>query len=217
MIPGAPAALMMASSAGIPTDYIASWTSVSGNTLVDDTGVYNGTIYGSPAVTNNIITFSGAGGQYVKVPSFVIGSKVVTISAKFSILNYSTNRALFETGISGANNGLIIYGASSGSLLTMRIYRIASRLETKAIGTDIKHCIFTFDNPNNDILLYDFTGAVPTTITSVGVAADTDFITQDFYIGGKTNFWFAGDLYPKTRIYNRALTEAERTALFNEV
>lgn len=61
MIPGALSMMSMSRSAGIPMDYIARYVSadITGTTLVDKTGNYNGTLVGAVKLGGKLLHFDG--------------------------------------------------------------------------------------------------------------------------------------------------------------
>lgn len=218
MIPGGMAALIMGQQS-LLNGCIASWTTVSGTTLVDDMGNYNGTIYGSPTITNNIITFDGLN-DYVKFNSVAYSSKVITISYR-STSNNLTNKVVLESSAassSNANTWAIFRASGVESFLASR-RNVGTRDETYPAGDNLVHRIVEFDNANNEIKVWVSSGEVTMTVKTVGTAQDFNFGTYDLYMGARagSSLFYAGDIYPYTRIYNKSLTESERNALINEV
>lgn len=213
-----------ASGASIPTDNLVlhyTMDNIAGATLVDEVGSYNGTISGATTTagkSGNALSFDGVN-DYVDCGSGA-GS---TVTGSFTICLWADSTA------SGGRVYLGKYAAvpaffEMGQTNDDKFYlRIASDATTNVLVND--PVALTTYGAGFQFLLGEYDGSVLrlyvnnalvaslTTARNASRSSDNLNLGRRSYVGAEA---YAGVLLDQVRLYSRALTAGEKTALYNE-
>jgi hypothetical protein len=206
----------------------------SGTTAVDTKNSYDATVFGGAAFVTgrlgNALNLdngtAGTGGKYAQMPSNatldVVQEGDYTISAWFYAHSVppnqsATNKYWAIVVKAGYHMGLV-YGVDQK--FWMRHYlagpaiKDASSASTYPANT-WHHVAGVVSKAGGTVTLY-VNGAVAGTRTFVADSAALDYGTTRFRIGKGSSDWAADGKVDQVRIYNRALSAAEVSDLFNE-
>lgn len=212
----------------IPTDYIAFYTmdNISGSTLVDETGNYDGTIYGATTTTGVIgdaLSFDGVN-DYVKMSGTITPFGALTGLA-VSFWWYWPRGASFDVYASIIGNlksggdsvgsdydGFAIQTISRGTIRWFGFGsgQAANNLHTIPLDQWV-HCVAMWDGSGLIFVKNNVASArSPLTINDMGT-------TEELHIG-KLPYapLYAPGRVDLIRIYPRVLTSSEITALYEE-
>lgn len=201
----------------------------SGTTAADDSGnSYNGTYIDTPTLgatglitgdPNTGVSFSGIGTQRIDVGAV---AALINLSRNFSIewwmkpTNVTAYQAIYSSGLSGANGGVLIRINTTGGFDILQdnhaqLFSIAASL---AVNTRY-HCVFTMDSSGNYVFYLNNVsiGSGNTSAVFAGsyitIAADSN---RNY--SGTVNDYFHGEL-DEVAVYGSALSSVRVAAHYN--
>lgn len=227
------AALRGGSAPIIPTDGLIldySFDAISGSTIIDGAGNYNGTIYGATSITGlhgNALSFDGVN-DYVLIP----GTKTpfATLSAlSISLLmkiNYSSSSE-FASVVGNLQNGYVSGSGRDYQGFGLQIFSSSGVPSIRWFGFgDNNNAAVNVNIPENTwmhiVCIWDGHGIwlvidnVPTARTALSINDPSG--REELYIGKLPyNALYAGCTVDNLRFYNRVLTTAEIAELYKEL
>ena len=205
---------------GIPTDGLIAWYTMdnrSGSTLIDEMGNYNGTISGATQTAGIIGQALSFGGDGDRVTNVANTSQAVAMSfwCRPSSVGGDATQALMNQSMSTNTTGRFVLATATGVALASRDAsgEYLQTTEIPAEKNSTHHVYALFDgaelrlrvNDSDEVsLLMSSFDPTPTTRWVVGTRANQALTNR--YSG-----WI-----DQLRFYNRPLTAAEITALYNE-
>lgn len=217
IIPGVMAQRRSAPSAAVPTDGLIAWytmQNISGSTLIDEMGNYNGTVSGTTLVAGkfgNAMAFNGTASDGVLLPS--MGVAQITIS----LWVWIDSLAPLQQPIIGNWNT----GATTSYIIDIwaRNFRWITEqppthiITTPAVAGQWVHvCVYNRAAGLGGIVVDD---GVAVEATSANTLRTPSGALTVGYKGDDGSPRFGGRI-DQLRIYNRTLTRAEITQLYNE-
>lgn len=215
---------------GIPTDYIAYYTmdNISGSTLIDETGGYDGTIYGATTtagVVGNALNFDGVN-DYVEMAGTVTPFGALTgLTVSFwwywpSAANFQTYSSIVGNLKSGSPSGsppndydgFAVQILSSGLIRWFGFGSNQAGSNNHTIPLDQwVHCVAMWDGSGLVFVKNNVASTrLPLTVNDMST-------TENFHIG-KLPYasLYAPGSVDLLRIYDRPLSASEITALYEE-
>ena len=209
------------------TDLVAyyKFDETSGTTAADCTAnAKNGTLYGSctwaTGLTNNALSIPGGSSDYVGLPTGIVsGLTNFTVAAWVKLTSVSTNMRIFDFGTS-TTNYMELTPKHSNSSGKIQFYIRTSSTTKSVTGTAAlptgswQHVAVTLSSQT--LTLY-VQGAQVGQITNCTINPNSLGSTTNNYIGKSqtSSHPHLNGLVDGFRIYNRALSGTEITALYN--
>lgn len=194
-----------------PTDWLAHWTmtNVSGSTLIDEGGNYNGTISGA-VVSGNVMAFDGVN-DYVAVTIPALGAAFTYAGFVTSYSDTSYTHIFSDS----TQSGFALKITKNNDTYAGEIYFYDGTISRFfGDGTDLTFGVEAFvvlNYDGTDLKLY----VDDTLIHSVAVSLN--ITVTNFRMSGGPNSEYGKIDLRKVYIFDRSLTSVEMTALYNEV